>query len=580
MLNILSFCLQDEYTEHMQSPVIEQLNERHYEPMAVKEETMELEETIAREKLSIDIPQSDFYMKHEEKTEISDIVKRDVSPIMKTENVEMKEEVSPKCEEDDVKPDCSLSAALHSDTKVFAKSELPTVKNEAADLKVDDSHSKKLSPVTKKEEETQDVATGTVEIIDQNEPDTEMEEFSSPPWYRCPMEPDAILKQRVAEMQLEFGGGIAEIVNIASENEKPSEEEASCKSQEAEKSDDSTSIDEFDVEAQMKKITGDDGNDYQEKMETSSERDKSMDGIEGLMESSKEDSDSEDKDMDDEKSCEPVFKSFSVSHEEEPPLKDLDVKMEEQTVVADDDAKEANEDISHEPAKTEESTTFVVSSEDSVFESTSSNIDVESVSDTPSKIFHSIPPLSERIRKKTTDPAVVAKTPTLDFEAAIIESTISMDTTEESKNGEQKSMLSTALRELLEAKLDDEPAEATKSNTANEAANAPSTVQTTKSNSPERTSTDTQEPTTPAQPEPRPEEESVKEEEPKPKEIKRLKDPRTVVPNNMPAPSAFKQDSLPPVKRKVRTVGERRRISAVDFLLHSLLSDSIQSHRN
>ncbi|XP_032683308.1 uncharacterized protein LOC116849840 isoform X2 [Odontomachus brunneus] len=550
---------EDEYTEQAQSPIIEQIDERHFEPMSVKEETMELDETVAREKLSIDIPQSDFFIKREEKTE--GVVMRDVSPIIKTDNAEIKEEISPKCEEDDVKPDYSLSPALHSDTKVLAKNELKAMKNEAADLKVENSHPKKIqSPFAKKEEETQiQVTTGTVEIIDQNEPDTEMEEFSSPPWYRCAMEPDAILKQRVAEMQLEFGGGIAEIVNIASENEKPSEEEAIGKCQEAEKSDDSTSIDEFDVEAQMKKITGDDGNDYQEKIETSSERDKSMDGIEGLMESSKEDSDSEDKDMDDEKFCEPTFKLFNVNHKDEPPLKELDTKMEEQFVaITDDNAKEANEDISQEPAKTEESTAFVVSSEDSVFESTSSNVDTESVTDPP-KIFHSIPPLSERIRKKTTDPLVASKTPALDFEAAIIESTIDMDTAEESKNGEQKSMLSTALRELLEAKLDDEPAEVAKNDVDNEATNAPPTVQTTKLNSPERTSTDTQDPTTPARPEARPEETPAKEEETKPKEIKRLKDPRTVVPNNMPAPSAFKPDALPPVKRKLSISEYRKR---------------------
>lgn len=496
--------------------------------------------------------------------EMSDIVKTDVSSVIKTEE-EVKKNVSPKCEEGDVKPDYNLAAALHSDTKVFTKIDLLPVKDEAADLKVDNSHCKRTtSPLTQKEE-TQAIAKGTVEIVDQNEPDTEMEEFSSPSWYRCAMESDAILKQRVADMQLEFGGGIAEIVNIASESEKPDYDERkpppgeeAGKLQEADKSDDNSSIDEFDVEAQMKKITGDDGNDYQEKIETSSERDKSMDGIEGLMESSKEDSDSEDKDMEDNdvKYCEPAFKIFNVNHEDESQLKELDTRIVIEQVVAitDDKAKEEDKDASNEPTKTEQSTVSVASSEESVFESTSSNIDVESVTDPP-KIFHSIPPLSERIRKKTADPIAMSKTPSLDFEAAIIESTINMDTAEGSKNGEQKSILSTALRELLEAKLDDEPTEAAKSDVDNEAStNAPQTAQIIKLNSPECKPTATQDPA-PARSEARPEEAPVKEEEIKPKEIKRLKDPRTVVPNNMPAPPAFKPDTLPPVKRKVRTVG-------------------------
>lgn len=544
---------------------MEQLDERHYESISVKEETnLEPDETTTRKKLSIDIPRSDLYIKCEEKTEISGIVKTETTA-MKAEK-EIKEEVSPKCEEGNAKADYNLAVALHPDTKVSASNELRTVKNEAADLKVDNSHSKRTLPFAPKEEETQ--TKGTVEIIDQNEPDTEMEEFSSPPWYRCAMEPDAILKQRVAEMHLEFGSGIAEIVNIASENEKPDydekkplsedEEASGGKCQEADKSDDNTSIDEFDVEAQMKKITGDDGNDYQEKIETNSERDKSMDGLEGLMESSKEDSDSEDKDMEDNDDCEPAFKIFSVGHEDEPQLKELDSKMVVEQVVAvtSDDAKEADKDTNRESARTEQSIASVASSEESVFESTSSNIDAESVADPP-KIFHSIPPLSERIRKKTADPTVVSKTPSLDFEAAIIESTISIDTEEEgSKNGEEKSMLSTALRELLEAKLDDEPVEVANSDADKEAAtNTSPTVEVTKLSSPERTSTDTPKPT-PAQPaETRPEEAPAKEEETKPKEIKRLKDPRTVVPNNMPAPPAFKSDALPPVKRKVRKVG-------------------------
>ncbi|XP_014489459.1 PREDICTED: uncharacterized protein LOC106752340 isoform X3 [Dinoponera quadriceps] len=572
--NSRSLCpTEDEYMEHAQSPVVEQIDEKHYEPVSAKEEV----NVEPDEKLSIDIPRSGFYIKREEKTGIPDVVKTEVSPeVIKTENVvAIKEEVSPKCEVDEVKADYDLATALHPDTKVFAKNDLEaSVKNEVAvDLKVENPQLKRSSPV--KEETQTSVAKGTVEIIDQNEPDTEMEEFSSPPWYRCTMEPDTILKQRVAEMRLEFGGGIAEIVNIEHEKpdyddeRKPSEEEEAAGKQCREvddKSDDNTSIDEFDVEAQMKKITGDDGNDYQEKIETGSERDKSMDGIEGLMESSKEDSDSEDKDIDDEiKYCEPAFKLFNVGHEDETPTKEPDAKEVVVVPAAGDEARETDTSSSREPVRTDhQPATFAASPEESsVFEPASSNVDAESprVVDHPPKIFHSIPPLSERIRKKTTDAIVTSKTPSLDFEAAIIESTINMDTTEEeSKNGEQKSIaLSTALRELLEAKLDDQPAGMAKDdektaekNSQREATNTLPTVQMMKLNSPERAS---QDPTPARTPETRLEEAPAKaEEEAKPKEIKRLKDPRTVVPNNMPAPPAFKSDALPPVKRKVRTL--------------------------
>lgn len=537
--------------------------------MSVKEEAnLDSDETTAQEKLSIDIPQTEFYVKCEEKTAASGIVKVEAtSPVVKTENATTKEEVSLKREESDTKSDYSFDA-LRSESKVFVKNDIQPVKSETkCDLKVDSSRTKK-EPLVKKEE-MQVVAKGTVEIIDQNEPDTEVEEFSSPTWCRT-MESDAILKQRVAEMQLEFSGGIAEVVNIASENEKSDdekkpEEEAACKCQEAERSDDSASIDEFDVEAQMKKITGDDGNDYQEKIDTSSERDKSIDGIEGLMESSKEDSDSEDKDIElrDVKYCASVFKLFSQG-EETRVFKESDqsTKSEQIAVTEDNNAKETSDKgTNQELAKTEQSSVLAASLEESIFESTSTSMDAEPVADPP-KTFQPIPPLSERIRRKT-DPIVTPKTtPSLDFEAAIIESTISTDAVDESKNGEQKSMLSSALRELLEAKLDDEPAKVTKNeNINNEAADASQVAQPAKPSDSPECSTDVRNSSTPTPTlsprESRPEEAPpVKEEEAKPKEIKRLKDPRTVVPNNMPAPSAFKSDAVVPVKRKVRTVGE------------------------
>ncbi|XP_071640254.1 uncharacterized protein Upset isoform X2 [Temnothorax longispinosus] len=548
--NSRSLCpADDDYTEHVQSPIVEQTDERQYDLESVKEEIkMDDDRSIdsdkpAREKLSIDIfPQSELHIKREGKTECSDIVKMEVSPEMDVETVTKKEKASPKWE-GDTKFECNYD---HLNQKFIEK-----IRETAERVKKESLAKEEI------------VAKGTVEIIDQNEPDTEMEGFSSP---IATIEPDAILKQRVVEMQLEFGGGISEIVNIvSSENEKSNDEkkpsEAAAKCQEVEKSDDNASIDEFDVEAQMKKITGDDGNDYQEKIDTSSEKDKSMDGIEGLMESSKEDSDSEDKDVDDDKYCESSFKLFDISHEETP-FKESDAKPDtkpEQIIVAEDDTKETDKDTSDEPgkevSKAEQSSAFAALSEESVFESSSTNMDAESVADPP-KIFHSIPPLSERIRKKA-DPSATSKTPKMDFEAAIIESTISMDAVDGSKNGEQKSMLSTALRELLEAKLDDEPTgEVMKNDIDNEINASPQVIQP-KSDSSEH-SLDTVQDSASTQEAPKPEETPAKEEETKPKELKRLKDPRTVVPNSMPAP-AFKPDALPPVKRKLSISEYRKR---------------------
>lgn len=533
----------------MQSPIVEQMtDERHYDLEAIKEEikmddrSIDSDKPVAQEKLSSDVfPQTELYIKCEEKTEISDSVKTEVFK-MDTETITdtittKKEKVSPKWEGDDIK--CNY---------------------DQLNQKIIEKIRETVEKVKKESFVKEEIVTkGTVEIIDQNEPDTEMEELSSP---IATIEPDAILKQRVVEMQLEFGGSISEIVNIvSSEYEKSNDEkkqsEVAAKCQEVvEKSDDNASIDEFDVEAQMKKITGDDGNDYQEKIDTSSEKDKSMDGIEGLMESSKEDSDSEDKDVDDDKYCESSFKLFDTSHEEAS-FKESDTKLDtklEQIIIAEDDTKETDKSTSDKSAqeisKAEQSSTFVALSEESIFESASTNMDAESIADPP-KIFHSIPPLSERIRKKT-DPSTT-KTPKMDFEAAIIESTISMDVVDGSKNGEQKSMLSTALRELLEAKLDDEPTgEVIKNDIDNEINASPQVIQP-KSDSSEH-SLDTIQDSASTQQAPKPEETPAKEDETKPKEIKRLKDPRTVVPNSMPAP-AFKPDALPPVKRKVRRVG-------------------------
>ncbi|KOC67715.1 Histone-lysine N-methyltransferase MLL5, partial [Habropoda laboriosa] len=532
--NNRSLCpVEDDFIEQLQSPLIEQNDERHTMTESVKQEVnshehVNSDETM-RQKLSVDIPQN-FHVKSIKSEESMTVVQIDAS-LVKEENLEVKKE-----EYDEMECD----AYIHLESK-------PSVKDEYRAIKNDTDHQRdksKKEHVIKKEVEHLEVEKGTVEIVDQNEEgDTEMEDFSSP---IALMESDAILKQRVAEMKLEFGGSISEMVKI--ENEKCDDDKRSEDAKSEVKSDDNMSIDEFDVEAQMKKITGDDGNDYKEKVDTSSEKDKSMDGIEGLMESSKEDSESEDKDMDDVK-YETSFKSFNINHEEKL-FKEFENKTEPECII-ENNTKETEQ--SQESQKTEQLSALVTSSEESIFESTSSNMDAESIAEPP-KIFHSIPPLSERIRKKTETTSTPKSQ--LNFEAAIIESTIDMETVDGSKNGEQKSMLSTALRELLEAKLDDLASDSPKEETIEEN-NTPYIEP--KSESPEQI-IEVQESVLKPAPQIIQNEEvpPVKEEEAPPKEIKRLKDPRTVVPNTMPAP-AFKPDTIPPVKRKLSISEYRKR---------------------
>ncbi|XP_076236195.1 SET domain-containing protein upSET [Calliopsis andreniformis] len=526
--NNRSLCpAEDDYMEHLQSPLIEHNDERHSEAESVKQEDNSDKHINSNDstcqKLSIDIPQN-LHVKAEKSEEPMEVTQMNIL-MLKEENIKVKEEVKDEVE-------CHHTS-IHMDSKSFIKDDLRSINCEIVDYQKG-----KIKNSVKKEEEQLEIEKGTVEIVDQNEGDTEMEDLSSP---IAVMESDAILKQRVDEMRLEFGGSIAEMENDKSDDEGKSENNK-CEA----KSDDNTSIDEFDVEAQMKKITGDDGNDYKEKIDTSSEKDKSMDGIEGLMESSKEDSESEDKEMDDIK-YEPLFKSFNINHEERL-FKEFESKPEQDDIV-EHNIKETEQ--SQESQKTEQPSAFVISSEESIFESASSNMDTESIAEPP-KIFHSIPPLSERIRKKTE--GTNSSKSQLNFEAAIIESTIDIESVDGTKNGEQKSMLSTALRELLEAKLDDLTPEEEKVETIDESS-IPYTdpkSETTAQN------IDVQEPIKTASPEVHTEEVQMKEEEVPPKEIKRLKDPRTVVPNNMPAP-AFKPETAAPVKRKLSISEYRKR---------------------
>ncbi|KOX69072.1 Histone-lysine N-methyltransferase MLL5 [Melipona quadrifasciata] len=518
----------DDFIEHLQSPLAEQNDERHITTESIKQEDVSHEhinsDEAVRQKLSIDIPQ-DFHIK----TEKHVIVTQMDTSLMKEENIQVKKEESDET-------DCDT----YLESKAFIKDELRSVKNELIDQTLVNKREKEY--VIKKEENL-DMEKGTVEIVDQNEGDIEMEDFSSP---IAVMESDAILKQRVAEMRLEFGGSISEMVKAEDDrcDDDKRSEDMKCEV----KSDDNMSIDEFDVEAQMKKITGDDGNDYKEKVDTSSEKDKSMDGIEGLMESSKEDSESEDKEMDDVKYESPTFKSFSLNHEGKL-FKDFGSKSEPESIIV-NSIKETEQ--SQESQKIEQPSVFVTSSEESIFESASSNMDTESVTEPP-KIFHSIPPLSERIRKKTETTS--ASKSQLNFEAAIIESTIDMETVDESKSGEQKSMLSTALRELLEAKLDDLTPDDAKEEIVQE--NSAPYIEP-KCETPEQNVEIEGSATKPALQNVHNEETPAKEEEAPPKEIKRLKDPRTVVPNSMPAP-AFKPEIIVPVKRKLSISEYRKR---------------------
>lgn len=562
-MSIFHIYFQHEFTEQPQSPVsLEGRTRMEYESETIKEETnseSEIFERKAKSRIATSIVESSI-VKTENDTEVSETKPALLS--IKIEADATKSEAKAQLKAEPMETDCP------SDVKppIVPKAETkPSLKreHEVDDVKQENSHSfatsVKRKPLIRREPRSPEIEKGTVEIVDQNEPDTELEDLSSP---IATMESDAELKQRVAEMRLEFGGSIAEIVSIASENERSEDDHRSpayerCQDK---KSDDNAWIDEFDVEAQMKKITGDDGNDYKEKIETSLERDKSMDGIEGLMESSKEDSESEDRDIEDPKYNEPLEK-FDSSKEavEERVFKEFETNRENKDTAAASsvDAVDSGVKSSASPeqqlAKMEvNKTASIASSEDTMFESVSSSMDVEQATEEPTKIFHSIPPLSERIRKKPESTGMTKKQLDL-VEAAIIESTIELESCDVSENGEKKTELATALRELLEANIDDD-AEPKLTNTTDlkESVNPPPIAERVEENSQERVN-DTAE-HGPANDKP-PEDASTKDGEITPPEIRRLKDPRTVTPNDMPAPPPLKQDIPTPVKRKVRTVG-------------------------
>uniref|UniRef100_A0A0C9RDS7 Mll5 protein n=1 Tax=Fopius arisanus TaxID=64838 RepID=A0A0C9RDS7_9HYME len=264
-----------------------------------------------------------------------------------------------------------------------------------------------------------------------------------------------VMEPNDTETRLEFDNSCTSEAGISSITASPKkqesvEERTSETSKDEVKIEEPTSLDEFDVEAQMKKITGDDGDDYKEKIETSSERDKSFDGIEGLMESSK-DSGSSDRDE-----VELSFKAVNATGKQGRECQDNENVEERAFKEFETLASLEVLNAVKQPQQLEKIESIVTpgvcSSEESMFDSIS-NLDCESVNESP-KIFQSIPPLSERIRKKTESSSLPKKQ--LDFETAIIESTLDMESVEMS-NGEHKTELSSALRQLLEGTVDQEP---------------------------------------------------------------------------------------------------------------------------
>ncbi|XP_063991595.1 uncharacterized protein LOC135170030 [Diachasmimorpha longicaudata] len=367
------------------------------------------------------------------------------------------------------------------------------------------------------------------------------------------------------ETRLEFDNSSTSETGIPSISVSPKKHESLEERSNETSKDEPISLDEFDVEAQMKKITGDDGDDYKEKIETSSERDKSFDGIEGLMESSKEDSGSSDRDDD----VEINFNSAQVSGEQGRDVKESE-NVEERAfkefeTLASLEVLSGTKDIQETSKIESTSAVGTCSSEESMFDSIS-NLDCESVNESP-KIFQSIPPLSERIRKKTENSTAPKKQ--LDFEAAIIESTIDMESVEMS-NGEHKTELSTALRQLLEGKMDQEPMAVNSASPVEKEPGSPPLQHINESpestSSPEIPNLVTMDvpsqcvdpvlivaaaiTNVPPPPPPPLSPQSAPSVQP---EVKRLKDPRTA-PHERPPP-----DAPPPIKRKLSISEYRKR---------------------
>lgn len=515
-----------------------------------------------------------FKIKEESKSEDEDSSVNNIRSSLESENVVIKVE----CELETKVP-IQIKSEPHNTVNEISKVEKKTIKFEEV------------------------IEKGTVEIVDQNEQDIETDELSSP---IAAMESDAELKKRVAELRLEFGGGIAALTNLCNEASKSFEDQPHLVH--VKREEDNAMIDEFDVEAQMKQITGDDGDDYKEKVDTNSERDKSMDGIEGLMESSKEDSESEPENQDTEDfgDCheffeksdeklekskdleERVFKEFecktrtlhvkeefdetqhsSLTKTEEVGLqtesshltnKESLGSTEKQLENVDNVAsKEVDQCHDSESKKQEyKSKGMIPTPEESMMELDSMELPSEDVPEEPAKIFPSIPPLSERIRKKVdTNPAPKSK---LEIEASIIESSLDMEVVDHVQDGQETKILSTALRELLEAKIEPESKptpEPVNKNVIESRISA--TLET--ANPVEQTLIEETADACLVTPPPVANDQInrnlvpivMKLDPPPPEPVKdpRLKDPRTVVPNKITTSTSIKPEGPPPVKRKV-----------------------------
>lgn len=334
--------------------------------------------------------------------------------------------------------------------------------------------------IIKKEISTDIIERGGVEIV--NETKMEMDNCE--------------VRQKISEIRFGVDKTPATSVKVDSNNCQQFKLESNA------------SIDEFDVEAQMKMITGDDGDDYKEKIDTSSEKDKSMDGIEGLMDSSKEDSDSEDQNLEDLNDVsmesdskvleERMFEEFEKKEEvqvEKRPFKEFETKPAEaspkrsstpevqqcfasETITdevknrifaeleekfdnkieesvpsvseakSDCLAKEITEPKQNDLDKRDNTESL---SKESQLLSIELEMEVEQARE-PEPIVAPILPLSERIKRKTDTPAKKKKLP---IEAAIIESSIALgECGEISMNGDDRTIVSNAFKELLEGELD------------------------------------------------------------------------------------------------------------------------------
>lgn len=292
-INKLSACniFQDEFVDRLNSPTLDESR------ISQDYDSEPLKDFVTTTTVAAAVSATQQTISYEPECKIK--IDNSMSPIIKNEvNLEEKlkfELISTSVMENIVKPE---KLDVEDDCKSETPMDVTDCKDESFELKCETSDIERneenndLNEIEKNdcENNQQESVVNKLDVEMECQNDDEMDAFSSP---MRESSSEGILKQRVANMRLEFNANVQKV-------------ESKC---EVEKMDDKSDVefdfDEFDVEAQMKKITGDDGDDYKEKVDTSSEKDKSMDGLEGLMDSSKEDSDSElEKEVEDFKSAE------------------------------------------------------------------------------------------------------------------------------------------------------------------------------------------------------------------------------------------------------------------------------------